>query len=103
PSVGKGPGAIPFTRILCFAHSTASERVVAITPAFAAALGITKPLPVHAYVVRMLRIDPPLPLAIMRRPAASVALNEPCRTMPTTAAKPLGVRSSVGQRKLPAA
>jgi len=34
-------------RIPYFAHSTASERVMANTPAFAAADGTTNPEPVH--------------------------------------------------------
>ena len=41
PFVGNGPGAIAFERILYFAHSTAKERVIASTPAFADAEGIT--------------------------------------------------------------
>jgi hypothetical protein len=39
PSVGNGPGAIAFNRMLYRAHSTASDRVIANTPAFAAAEG----------------------------------------------------------------
>src|SRR5580704_1106113 len=36
PSVGMGPGAVAFTRIFAGAHSTASVRVRASTPALAA-------------------------------------------------------------------
>ena len=41
PSVGNGPGAMALQRILYFAHSTASERVMASTPALAQADGTT--------------------------------------------------------------
>jgi hypothetical protein len=72
PSVGKGPGAIALQRMPYVAHSTASERVIASTPAFAAADGTTKAEPVHAYVVTMFRIQPPAPRSIMPRPTAFV-------------------------------
>src|SRR5215211_3392623 len=58
PSVGNGPGAIAFTRMPYAAHSTASDRVIASTPAFEAAEGTTNADPVHAYVVMMLRNTP---------------------------------------------
>ena len=41
PLVGKGPGAMATVRIPYFAHSTAKERVIANTPAFAQAEGTT--------------------------------------------------------------
>ena len=41
PGVGKGPGAMAFSVMPYFAHSTASERVSASTPALAAADGTT--------------------------------------------------------------
>ena len=41
PLVGNGPGAMALLRMPYFAHSTASERVMASTPAFAQALGTT--------------------------------------------------------------
>src|SRR6185503_9698504 len=56
PSVGTGPGAIAFTRTPYAAHSTASERVIANTPALAHADGSTNAEPVHAYVVTMFTI-----------------------------------------------
>ncbi len=48
PGVSTGPGAIAFTRILWRAHSTASVRVIASTPAFALAEWITPGPPVQA-------------------------------------------------------
>src|ERR1700722_5204842 len=48
PSVGNGPGAMALTRILYFAHSTASEVVMARTPALAQADGTTKAEPEFA-------------------------------------------------------
>src|SRR6202020_3462179 len=61
PSVGNGPGAMALTRILYFAHSTASEVCRAGTPALAQADGTTKAEPefAAAYVVTMLRTLPP--------------------------------------------
>src|SRR5688572_873404 len=48
PSVGKGPGAIAFARILyAVPHSTASERVIANTPALAITEGNTNADPVQ--------------------------------------------------------
>ena len=41
PGVGNGPGAMAFMVMPYFAHSTANERVIANTPALAAADGIT--------------------------------------------------------------
>ncbi len=102
PSVGKGPGAMAFTRIPYVAHSTASERVIASTPAFPAADGTTKAEPVQAYVVTMLSTLPAR-RSIIRFPAASVAWKVPWSTVLTTASKPRGESSSVGARKLPAA
>jgi hypothetical protein len=46
--VGNGPGAIALSRILYFAHSTASDVVIASTPAFAQADGTTYPDPEFA-------------------------------------------------------
>src|SRR5581483_11650329 len=94
PSVGNGPGAIAFARILWCAHSTASERVIASTPALAHADGTTYAEPVHAYVVTIERIDPPEPCAIICLPHASVQLKLPLSTMPTIDAKPFGVSFS---------
>ena len=48
PCVGKGPGAMALKRIPYAAHSTASERVIASTPALAQAEGTTNADPVHA-------------------------------------------------------
>jgi hypothetical protein len=42
------PGAMAFIRIPYFAHSTAKERVMAKTPAFAVAEGTTYGEPVQA-------------------------------------------------------
>ena len=58
PSVGNGPGATAFSRIPYAAHSTASERVMATTPALAAADGSTNAEPVSAYVVATERTSP---------------------------------------------
>src|SRR5262252_10919259 len=60
PSVGKGPGAMALRRMPYLAHSTASEVVMARTPALAHAEGTTKPEPqfAAAYVVAMLRTLP---------------------------------------------
>src|SRR6266404_9249346 len=103
PSVGTGPGAMALTRILYAAHSTASDRVRASTPAFAHAEGSTNADPVQAYVVRMLRMAPPFPPSIIRRPKALVQWKEPLRTMSTTALNAFADRSSAAARKLPAA
>ena len=46
--VGKGPGAMAFRRIPRRAHSTASDRVIATTPALAQAEGSTNAEPVQA-------------------------------------------------------
>src|SRR5919201_1115092 len=100
PSVGTGPGAIALTRMPYAAHSTASERVSARTPAFAHADGRTNADPVHAYVVTMLTIDP-LFAAIIFLPKALVQWNVPLRTISTTALKPFGDRSSAAARKFP--
>src|SRR3954452_16638365 len=72
PSVGNGPGAIALQRILYFAHSTASERIIASTPALAHADGPPWAEPVHAYGVTIDRIDPPLPCSFICLPTASV-------------------------------
>src|SRR5436309_1576086 len=71
PSVGNGPGAIAFTRTPNRAHSIASDRVIASTPAFAHADGTTNPDPLSAYVVTILRTVPRCPCAIQRRAVAS--------------------------------
>src|SRR5215210_7939267 len=47
PADSTGPGATALTRIRCCAHSTASVRVIDITPAFAAAEWIVPALPVQ--------------------------------------------------------
>src|SRR5271168_2727174 len=79
PSVGNGPGAMALNRMRYFAHSTASERVIASTPAFAHADGTTypEPDPTPAYVVAMFSTLPPRPAAIHLRPRASVQWNVP--------------------------
>ena len=77
PSVGNAPGAMAFARILCRAHSTASDRVIARTPAFAAADGMTYAEPVHAYGVMIERIDPPVAWRIICFPTACVQWNVP--------------------------
>jgi len=51
----------------------------------------------------MFRMLPPAFRSIIRLPTASVAWKVPFSTVETTALKPLGVRSSVVARKLPAA
>ena len=48
PSVGKGPGATAFNRMPYVAHSTASDRVRASTPALATADGRTNAEPLSA-------------------------------------------------------
>src|SRR5437763_9895912 len=48
PSVAVGPGQIVFTRIPWDAHSTASVRVIATSPALAAAECTVPGPPVHA-------------------------------------------------------
>src|SRR5436305_13861200 len=60
PSVGNGPGAIALRRMLYLPHSTASEVVIAKTPAFAHDQGTTKPEPhfAAAYVVAILKTSP---------------------------------------------
>src|ERR1700754_4722794 len=102
PSVGNGPGAIALTRILYFAHSTASEVVMARTPALAQADGTTKAEPefAAAEVVTMLRMFPPCLSAIQRLARACVQLNEPCNTIPTTAENALALSVSVRAMKL---
>ena len=65
-------GAIAFSRIPYLPHSLASERVSASTPALATTEGTTKPEPVQAYVVTMLKTTPPVCASIQRLPQASV-------------------------------
>src|SRR5207253_7434769 len=101
PSVGMGPGAIAFKRMPAWPHSTARERVIARTPAFAQAEGSANAVPVQAYVVVIDTIAPGAFRASRCRPTASVQKTEPCKTVRTTASKPLGVRSSAVTRKLP--
>lgn len=73
-----------------------------LTPAFAAADGTTKPEPVSAYVVVMLRKTPPVSAWIMRLPTSSVTFAVPFSTMSTIVPKPLAFRRSNGEMKLPA-
>src|SRR5262249_56369334 len=58
PSVWMGPGAIAFKRMFAWPHSTASERVMASTPALAQADGSAKAGPVQAYLVTIETIAP---------------------------------------------
>src|SRR5215470_10548257 len=74
PSVGNGPGAIALRRMLYLPHSTASEVVIASTPALAHAEGTTKPEPqfADAYVVTMFNTFPPSFREIQRLPKTCV-------------------------------
>src|SRR6202022_2924526 len=71
PSVGIGPGAIAFRRIPACPHSTARDRVIARTPAFAQAEGSANAVPVQAYVVTIDTIAPGAFRASRWRPTAS--------------------------------
>ena len=102
PFVGNGPGAIALNRMLCLPHSTASDLVIANTPAFAAAEGTTYGDPVHAYVVTMLRTFPFLFL-IISFPIVLVQFQVPIKTISITTLKALGLSISVGEIKFPAA
>ena len=84
PFVGNGPGAIALNLILCLPHSTASDLVIAKTPALAAAEGTTKGEPVHAYVVTMLSIFPLL-FFIISFPIVLVQFHVPIKTISITA------------------
>ena len=84
--MGKGPGAIALNRILYLPHSTASDLVIAKTPAFAAADGTTKGEPVQAYVVTILKILPFLFL-IISLPRTLVQFHVPISTISITALK----------------
>jgi hypothetical protein len=77
PSVGIGPGAIALTRIPACPHSTASERVMASTPALAQAEGRANAVPVQAYVVTIDTMAPGAWRASRCRPTASVQLTVP--------------------------
>src|SRR5438552_9609303 len=73
PFVGKRPGAMALRRMPCGAHSTASDFVMTLMPAFDIADGTVKgPPPFHTDVVR---IDTTLACclaSIQRLPAARV-------------------------------
>src|SRR5690349_8373294 len=77
PSVGIGPGAIAFSRIPAEPHSTASERVIARTPAFAQAEGRTYAEPLQTYVAAIETMEPAARRASRWRPTARVQWTEP--------------------------
>lgn len=103
PSVGISPGAIAFSRMPCRPHSTASDFVMASTPAFDMAEGTTKGAPVRTQVTMIDTTAPPVPSAIHRFPTACVTWKVPWKTMSAMAWKARGERSSVRLTKLPAA
>src|SRR5437764_11808694 len=74
PSVGNGPGAMAFKRMLYLPHSTASDVVIASTPALAHAEGTTNAEPqfAAAYVVVILKTCPGFFCAIHLRANACV-------------------------------
>jgi hypothetical protein len=53
PFVGKRPGAMALRRMPCGAHSTASDLVMMLMPAFDIADGTVKGPPFHTDVVRI--------------------------------------------------
>src|SRR5262245_41924329 len=72
PSVGNGPGAIAFSRMLCLPHSTASDLVMMCRPAFDIAEGTTYGDPVQTQVTRIETTEPLWLPAIQRLPTACV-------------------------------
>src|SRR5258705_2421294 len=70
PFVGKRPGAMALRRMPCGAHSTASDLVMTLMPAFDIADGTVKGPPFHTDVVR---IQPTL-----------AACSAPSRPLPTS-------------------
>src|SRR3954468_13244486 len=72
PSVGKGPGAIAFSRMPKRPHSTASDLVITCRPALDIADGTTYGDPVCTHVTRIDSTLPLLPPAIQRLPTACV-------------------------------
>src|SRR5437870_1232389 len=81
PSVGIGPGAIAFIRILRFPHSTAKQRVNVCTAAFEIADGTTYADPLFAYVVTTLSTTPGICVESHRLPQAKVVCKVPIRTI----------------------
>src|SRR5260370_24311962 len=81
PSVGKGPGAMALKRMPLAPHSTASDWVITLRPAFDIAEGTVKGPPLHTQVVRMETTEAFLPSAIHRLPQSSVTKQEPRKTM----------------------
>src|SRR5438034_1099 len=98
-----GPGAIALRRIPYLPHSEASDIVIACTAAFAIADGTTNAEPVQTHVVSVEMTEPGRPLAIQRRPAACVVLNDPFMTVEVTASNARGLMSLVWAMKLAAA
>src|ERR1700732_5537923 len=98
-----GPGATAFPRMLDFAHSTASDIVIACTAAFAIADGTTYADPVHTQVVSVDSTLPGSPSRIHRLPAASVVWNDPFITVPVMAYTARGLSPWVWAMKFAAA
>src|SRR5262249_36404435 len=84
-------------------HSTASDSVRFLTPAFAAAEWTKPGPPVHAYDAPTLTIEPGVPAAMWRRPNSRQHKNVPFNVMSTTVRHALGDMSSAGTGKLAAA
>src|SRR5690606_19997970 len=104
PFVGNGPGAMALKRMPYFAHSTAKERVIANTPAFAVALGTTYAEPVKAYVVTIFKTVLLVSFfSIQCFPNASVQFFVPFKTMSIIVSKAFAESLSVGEMKFPAA
>ncbi|KEH08237.1 hypothetical protein GY14_21435 [Delftia tsuruhatensis] len=72
PWVGITPGAIALNRMRLGPHSTASDLVMASSPALDMAEGTTKGEPVSTQVTTMDSTEPGSPSAIQRRPTAWV-------------------------------
>src|SRR5258705_11102345 len=92
PFVGKRPGAMALRRMPCGAHSTASDLVMMLMPAFDIADGTVKGPPFHTDVVR---IDTTLAFCLpssQRLPAARVTYNGPWKTRLGMAFEPFGAR-----------
>src|ERR1700747_599614 len=86
-----------------FAHSTASDIVIACTAALAIADGTTYADPVHTQVVSVDSTLPGSPSRIHRLPAASVVWNDPFITVPVMASKARGLSPWVWAMKFAAA
>src|SRR5271156_5904080 len=91
------------SRIPLGAHSTASDWVITLSPAFDMAEGTVYGPPLHTQVVRIEITDPGLPSAIHRLPQSRVTKKLPRKTMFAIASNARVERSSVRLMKFPAA